>query len=124
MTRKVEMHTDVHAPAKCKHLQDMVEHLEDWEREIDKFYLLGGSEIGGPEMCVIALKMLPPDTPPSLVMALQSNTSYDDLKDKLDKQVQFLTEFTGSHGLKINLVDDHGERPADDDDDGDGDGRD
>ena len=48
-------------------------------------------------------------------MSLHDCKYYDGeggFKDRLNKQVDFLTEFSGSHNLKINIVDDKDREPA------------
>ena len=49
----------------------MTDHLEAWDRKIDDFILRGGQRSNDPEMCIIALNMLPADTPAFLVQALR-----------------------------------------------------
>ena len=59
-------------------------------------------------MVVIALKQMPGDTPPHIAMALHDCNFYEGengFKERMEKQVDFLTEYSGSHNLKIHLVD-------------------
>ena len=34
VTKKVEVHSDVHSPPKCKHIGEVIDHLDKWEREL------------------------------------------------------------------------------------------
>ena len=67
--RRVEMSSTIHSPGKCKHVGEITDHLEAWERKIDEFVIMGG-RLNDPEMCIIALNMLPADMPAFLVQAL------------------------------------------------------
>ena len=89
VAKRVELHTEVHAPPRCKSIGELPEHLEAWQRQIDEFILMGGTDIPDEEKCVIVLKQLPPDTPASMAMALEDFKHYEDLKEKIDKQVKF-----------------------------------
>ena len=76
---------------------------------------MGGAQIPDAELVVIAIKQMPHDTPAHVAMSLHDCKYYDGdggFKDKLEKQVDFLTEFSGSHNLKINIVDDKEREPA------------
>ena len=44
------------------------------------------------EQCVILLKMLPPDTPSTMVMALEECQDFDALKKKLEKQIDWFVD--------------------------------
>ena len=68
------------------------DNLEAWERKIDDFVLMGGQRLNDSEMCIIALNMLPADTPAFLVQALDGHHDYSTLKILRDKQVTFLTD--------------------------------
>ena len=105
VAKRVELHTEVHALGKSKSIGKFPEHLEAWQRQIDQFIFMGGSEIPDEEKCVIVLKQLRPDILASMAMALEDHMNYDDLKDKIDKQVQFLNDFQGSHNLRASVVD-------------------
>ena len=59
-----------------------------------------------PEMCVIALNMLPADTLAFLVQALQGHQDYSNLKMLLDQQITFLSDHSRSQNLRLDLVDD------------------
>jgi hypothetical protein len=110
VSRKVDLHAEVNSPPKCKNISGMVEHLSKWEEVIDEFYLMGGAQIPEKEMVVIALKQMPSDTPPHVTMSLHDCTFYEGeggFKEKIEKQVDFLTEFKDSHNMKIHLVDTH-----------------
>ena len=65
---------------------------------------MGGSDIPDEEKCVIILKQLPADTPASMAMAFEKYRTYEDLKEKISKQVQFPSEFKGSHSLRVNML--------------------
>ena len=51
------------------------------------------------------LKQLPTDTPASVAMALEEYKNYDDLRENVSKQVQFLGDVKGSHNLRGHVVD-------------------
>ena len=87
VARRVDLHTDLHNPSKAKKLSDLMETIEAWEKLRDRYYEMGGQVVQGDEQCVILLKMLPPDTPASMVMVLEDYTDFDALKAKLEKQV-------------------------------------
>ena len=70
------MYSIIRSPAGCKHIGDMSDHLEAWERKIDDFVIMGGQRLSDPGMCVIALKMLPGDTPAFLVQVLEIHSDY------------------------------------------------
>ena len=57
------------------------DHLEAWQKVIDKFILMGGTEIPDEEKCIIVLKQLPADTPASMAMALEDYKDYAELKE-------------------------------------------
>ena len=41
VARRVEMYTSIRSPGRCKHLGEMADHLEAWERKIDEFVVMG-----------------------------------------------------------------------------------
>ena len=43
VARRVEMYSAIHSPGKCKHLGDMADQLEAWERNIDDFIIMGAT---------------------------------------------------------------------------------
>jgi hypothetical protein len=121
---RVDFHTDLHNPARAKRLADLIETVEAWEKLRDRYYEMGGQEVQSDEQCVILLKMLPSDTPASMIMVLEDYTNYDALKAKLEKQVDWLLDHPVSGNPRVQLVDgQHGqeeeqqppEEPADDD---------
>ena len=82
--RRVEMYSALHSPAKCKHIGEMTDHLEAWERTIDDLILMGGQRLNDSESFIIALNMLPADTLAFFVHALQGHQDYSNLKMLLD----------------------------------------
>ena len=66
---------------------------------------MGGQEVQGDGQCVILLKMLPPDTPASMVMVLEDDTDFEALKAKLEKQVDWLLDHPVSGNPRVQLVD-------------------
>ena len=62
---------------------------EPWEKLRDRHYEMGGQTVQSDGQCVILLKMLPPDAPATMVMALQECTEFDALKKKLAKQIDW-----------------------------------
>ena len=53
---------------------------------------MGGQPVQSDEQCVILLKMLPPDTPATMVMALEECQDFDQLKKKLEKQIDWFVD--------------------------------
>ena len=89
--------------------------IETWDKLREKYQEMGGQEVVPNEQCVIILRMLPADTPPSLVMSLQGITDVTTLKETIGRQVEFLEEHKGSHGSKVQMVEDeqaHGLEPS------------
>jgi hypothetical protein len=105
VSRRVDMHGDVHNPPKAKRLGELVDAIESWDKLHEKYQEMGGQEVVPDEQCVIILRMLPSDTPPSLVMSLQGITDVTTLKETIERQVEFLEEHKGSHG-KVQMVED------------------
>ena len=58
VARRVEMYSAIHSPAKYKHIGEITDHLEAWERKIDDFILMGGQRLNDHEVCIIALNNL------------------------------------------------------------------
>ena len=115
VSRKVELHTEVNSPPKCKGISNIIEHLDKWEKDLDEYYLMGDAQILDAELVEIAIKQMPHDTPAHVAMPLHDCKYYDGdggFKDSLEKLVNFLTEFSGSHNLKINIVDDRDREPV------------
>ena len=104
IARRVAMHTLVHDPPRSKKLSELMDDVEAWEHNIEDFMALGGQDISNEEKCVIVLKMMPPDTPATLIMALEDHADFETLKAKLDKQITFLAEHRGISGGKVNLI--------------------
>ena len=125
VARRVDLHTDLHNPARAKRLADLIETVEAWEKLRDRYYEMGGQEVQSDEQCVILLKMLPSDTPASMIMVLEDFTNYEALKAKLEKQVDWLLDHPVSGNPRVQLVDGQQgqveeqqpleEEPADDD---------
>ena len=65
------------------------------------------------EQCVILLKMLPPDTPATMVMALEECQDFDALKKKLEKQIDWFVDHPVSGNPRVQLVDGQVGIPAD-----------
>jgi hypothetical protein len=84
VAHRVDLHADLHNPARAKKLSDLIEIVEAWEKLRDRYYEMGGQEVQSDEQCVILLKMLPPDTPASMVMVLEDYTDFEALKAKLE----------------------------------------
>lgn len=110
VARRVAMHTDIHAPAKAKKLSETADHITAWEKELEKYYQMDGQQIVMEEKCVILLKMLPVDTPGWLGQTLEDINDFDAMRAKLEKQITFLSEHSGSHSVRVNLV--SGEAPS------------
>ena len=70
VSRRVDMHGDVHNPPKAKRLGELVDHIEAWDRLHERYQEMGGMEVSSDEQCLIILRMLSSDAPPSLVMSL------------------------------------------------------
>ena len=71
VARRVDLLTDLHNPPRAKKLSELTDAIESWEKLRDRHYQMGGQTVKGDEQCVISLKMLPPDTPSTMVMALE-----------------------------------------------------
>ena len=67
---RVDMHGDVHNPPKAKRLGELVDAIEACDKLHEKYQQMVGMEAAPDEQCVIILRMLPADKPPSLVMSL------------------------------------------------------
>ena len=98
VSRRVDMHGDVHNPPKAKRLGELVDAIETCDKLHEKYQEMGGQEVVPDEQCVIILRMVPSDTPPSLVMSLQGITDVTTLKETIERQVEFLEEHKGFHG--------------------------
>ena len=115
VSRRVDMHGDIRNPPKAKRLGDLVDAIEAWDKLHEKYQEMGGMEVARDEQCVIILRMLPTDTPPSLVMSLQGITEVTKLKETIGTQVEFLEEHKGSHGGRVQMVESeqaHGLEPS------------
>ena len=102
--RRVAMHTDIHGPARAKKLSETIDHIGLWEKELERYYEMGGQVIPEEEKVVILLKMLPSDTPGWMVQALEDMNEYESMKAKLDKNITFMSDHSGSHNMRVNLV--------------------
>ena len=80
VSKRVELHTEVHAPGRCSTISELPDHLEKWQRVFDEFILMGGNDIPDEEKCVVVLKQLPADPPASMAMAFEEYRGYEDLK--------------------------------------------
>ena len=100
----VDMHGDVHNLPKAKRLGEPADKIEAWDKLHEKYQEMGGMEVAPDEQCAIILRMLPVDTHPSLVMSLQDISNVIDLKEQIEKQVDFLEEHKGSQGLRFQMV--------------------
>ena len=49
-------------------MQISLRPVEAWEKLRDRYYEMGGQKVQSDEQCVILLKMLPSDTPASMIM--------------------------------------------------------
>ena len=102
--RRVAMHTDIHGPARAKKISETIDHIGLWEKELERYYEMGGQVIPEEEKVVILLKMLPSDTPGWMVQALEDMNEYESMKSRLDKNITFMSDHSGSHNMRVNLV--------------------
>ena len=58
ISRRIDMHGDVHNPAAAKKLGDVMDVIDDWERLHEKYQEMGGMPIPPAEQCVIIMRML------------------------------------------------------------------
>ena len=65
------MHTRVHAPARTTRLDGLALAFETWDKQVRLFEACGGRSIPDEEKVAIALKMLPRNTPASMLLALR-----------------------------------------------------
>ena len=42
VAQRVEMYSVIHSPARCKHIGEMSDHFEAWERKIDDLVIMDG----------------------------------------------------------------------------------
>ena len=91
VARCVEMYSIIHSPVRCKHIGEMSDHIEAWERKIDDFAITGGPRLNDPEIGIIALNLFSADTPASLVLVLEGRSDYATPKMMFDKHVTFLS---------------------------------
>ena len=57
VSRRVDMHGDVHNPPKAKRLGELVDAIETWDKLHEKYQEMGGQEVVPDEQCVIILRM-------------------------------------------------------------------
>ena len=89
-----------------------MDSIGSWEKPRDRYYEMGGQTVQSDEQCVILLKMLPPDTPATRVMALEECTSFDALKAKLEKQIDWFIDHPVTGNPRVQLVDGQATMPA------------
>ena len=90
-----EMHGDVHRPAPSKRLADVLGDIDRWEGMLVEFYRCGGAKLHDKTKVIVAMKMLPPNTPASLKMALKGIHCFETFKDELRQNIKFLEDFSG-----------------------------
>ena len=110
--RRVDLHTSLHMSLAAKKLSELMEAIESREKLRDRYYEMGGQTVQGDEHCVIMLKMLPPDTPATMVMALEECTNFDALKAKLEKQIDWFIDHPVTGMPRVQLVDGQATMPA------------
>ena len=109
VAKRIEMHGSIHMPGKADKLNKLVDFIDAWEKLKEKYYEMGGQQIQTEDQCTIILKMLPNDTPPSMVMQLQEYTDIDSLKAKIEKQCEFWADHMPTGASRVQL--ESGEAP-------------
>ena len=82
-----DMHGDVHRPPSSKRLADVMYDIDKWETLLREYYRCGGSPLTDKTKVVVAMKMLPPSTPASVKMALNSIASFEAFKAELGQNI-------------------------------------
>ena len=89
VARRVDLHTEVHNPPRAKKLSAFMEAIEAREKLRGLYYEMGGQEVQSDKQCVILLKMLPPDTPATMVMLLEECKDFEAFNTKLENQIDW-----------------------------------
>ena len=112
--KRQELHSSVHSPPRARDLNHVIKDLDAWEKSVDSFEKCGGT-ITEKDRITIALKKLPLGCSHSLVMALRTASTYEELKLMLQDQVTFLQDFGTAKQGAANVVEmwaEHPEGPA------------
>ena len=102
--RRHDMHTKVHAPARTTRLDQVALAFESWDKQVRLFQACGGRAIPDDEKVTIALKMLPRNTPASMMLALRYAPTYEALKAACQDEITFLDEHGGLNNGVAHLV--------------------
>ena len=108
LARKHELYGKVHTPLRSKRFGDVMMNLETWDRDVRTYYECGGTILADDEIKLIAMKSMPPTTPPDMLLALNKSLTYESLKADIREQVEFLGAMSGASGTAHVLYD----RPA------------
>ena len=105
VARRVDLHTDLPNPKPARKLSELMDAIESWEKLRDRYYEMGWQTVQSDEQSVILLKMLPPDTPATMVLALEECTDFDALEKNLEKQIDWFVDYPASGNPRVQLVD-------------------
>ena len=97
LSRLMTLYSEVRNPPRAKNLDSVAGAFDAWEAKLRVYQRCGGHPPPEHEQVLIALQMLPLDTPSSMMLAYRSITSYPALKRELEEQVLFLRETRGNH---------------------------
>ena len=101
-----DMHGDVNKPNVSARLADVMEDIDKWEGKLIEYYKCGGDVLSDKTKKIVVLKMLPPNTPSSLKMALKGIGDFETLKDELRNNIKYLQDFGGLTGAAAHLAHD------------------
>ena len=93
-----EMQREVNAPKQSKKLSEYMEDLAVWEGELTEYHKCGGDPMSDKTKIIIALRMLPFNTPSGIKVPLKTQKDFEDFKDQVRSDIRFLQDFGGSGG--------------------------
>ena len=98
------LYDDVRRPTRAKNLLEFEARIEEWEQDITRYVECGGPELPQWEKCIIALKILPKDTPSTITIPLRKIQNYAELVTSVKDEVKFMNDagmLTSSGGVNL-----------------------
>ena len=86
------LHDLVRNPKQATRLGGIMDAIEDWELEIQKYVMAGGRDLDEEEKRLMILNMLPRGLPYTFVTPLRKIESYAELKEALREESEFYKE--------------------------------
>ena len=90
--RLTAMYDTVRNPPKAKSLLEYEARVEDWRQACREYLECGGNPLPEWERCLIAIKLLPKETPSSITIPLRKIMDFEDLVNQVKSEVKFQQE--------------------------------